>query len=51
LGTYLDETAAYPVIKSRSAFDAPAERKGPGRASMQGKRTGQGSESNRRPVD
>jgi hypothetical protein len=51
LGTYLDETAAYPVIKSRSAFDASADRKGPRRASTQGKRTGQGQESNQPPVD
>ena len=50
LGTYLDETASYPVIKSGSAFEAPADRKGPRRVTQR-KGAGQRSESDQPAID
>jgi DNA-binding MurR/RpiR family transcriptional regulator len=51
LGTYLDDAAGYPVIKSGGAFEAPAERKSSRRATRRRKGTGQTSESSQPPVD
>jgi len=51
LGTYLDEAAGYPVIRSQSADEAPAHRKGPNRAATQRKRSTQRTESSRPPIE
>jgi len=51
LGTYLDEAAGYPVIKSQNAFEATASRKSSDRGVTPRKRARRRSESSFPPVD
>src|SRR5262249_15442726 len=51
LGTYLDDAAGYPVIRSGSAFEEIAERKSTRRTAAQRQRMGRRRESNQRAAD